>query len=131
MRSEVWVGTIEVSYFDAETTGTRKNAFTVVSAWATNAEDFRQKCERMLGSYGWKLLGVDKANPAPENYVFSDEVADMLERTRTNPNAIILWHLLHVPCDVNSINPCRVIGSWRLDLRTTLASRLLFCFVTG
>ena len=43
----------------------------------------------MLESYGWKLLGVDRANPAPEEGDFSEEVEDMLERTRGNPNAII------------------------------------------
>ena len=43
----------------------------------------------MLESYGWKLLGVDRANPAPEEGDFSEEVEDMLERIRGNPNAII------------------------------------------
>jgi hypothetical protein len=43
---------------------------------------------QMLESYGWKLLGVEKANPAPADYHVSDEVADMLERTRANKNAI-------------------------------------------
>jgi hypothetical protein len=89
MRSEIWVGTIEISYFDHDSPNIRKNAFTVVTTWASSAEEFCQKCNRMLESYGWKLLGVDKANPVPDNYVFSDEVADMLERTRVNPNAII------------------------------------------
>ena len=67
----------------------RKNAFTVVTTWASSVEEFRQKCELMLESYGWKLLGIDGANPAPDNYDYNAEVADQLERTRVNPNAII------------------------------------------
>jgi beta-galactosidase/beta-glucuronidase len=43
----------------------------------------------MSGNYGWKLLGVERANPVPEEGEFSEEVEDMLERTRTNPSAII------------------------------------------
>jgi hypothetical protein len=43
----------------------------------------------MLESYGWNLLGVEKSNPASLAHDYSDEVADMLERTRANPNAII------------------------------------------
>jgi hypothetical protein len=43
----------------------------------------------MLTSYGWKLIGVERANPVPDNGEFSEEVEDMLESTRSNPNAII------------------------------------------
>ena len=89
MHLEIWIGTIEISFFDWEKPEVRKNAFTVVTTWASNIEQFEQKCVLMLESYGWTLLGVDKANPAPIEGEFSEEVADMLERTRTNPNAII------------------------------------------
>lgn len=44
------------------------------------SKKFRQKCELMLESYGWKLLDIDRANPAPENYDYNEEVADQLER---------------------------------------------------
>ena len=43
----------------------------------------------MLESYGWKSLDIDKASPARDNYDYNEEVADQLERTRANPNAII------------------------------------------
>jgi hypothetical protein len=43
----------------------------------------------MLESYGWKLLGIDRANPVSDKDEFSEETEDMLERTRSNPNAII------------------------------------------
>ncbi len=86
---EIWIGTIEISYFDWDTPAVRKNAFTVVSTWACDSEQFAAKCKRMLESYGWHLLGVEKANPASILHDFSDEVEDMLERTKGNPNAII------------------------------------------
>ena len=58
-------------------------------------EEFREKCVRMLERYGWKLLDVEQANPVPNEGEFSEEVEDMLARTRTNPNASI-WTALSI-----------------------------------
>jgi predicted fused transcriptional regulator/phosphomethylpyrimidine kinase len=69
--------------------GAFRPAFTVVTTWAASADEFREKCIRILESYGWKLLEVDRANPVPDNVEFNEEVEDMLERTRSNPKAII------------------------------------------
>ena len=88
-QSDIWIGTIEISWIDENRPGVFHPAFTVVTTWATNAEEFREKCIRMLESYGWKLIEVDRANPVPDNVEFNEEVEDMLERTRSNPNAII------------------------------------------
>jgi hypothetical protein len=85
----IWIGTIEISWSDEKTPDVFRPAFTVVTTWATNAERFRDNCIRMLESYGWRLLGIEQANPVPEDGEFSEEVEDMLERTRINPNAII------------------------------------------
>jgi len=85
----IWIGTIEISWTDEAKPAGFRSAFTVVTTWAASSEEFREKCIRMLESYGWKLLNVARANPLPEQARFSDEVEDMLERTRTNPNAII------------------------------------------
>jgi hypothetical protein len=41
--------------------------------------------------------GVERARPAPEDGEFSEEVEDMLERTRNNPNAIIYGTLYSYP----------------------------------
>lgn len=43
----------------------------------------------MLESYGWKLLGVERFTPVSEDRDFSEEIEDLIDRTRTNPNAII------------------------------------------
>ncbi|PYT96252.1 MAG: hypothetical protein DMG36_00755 [Acidobacteria bacterium] len=88
-RPDIWIGTIEISWSDEKTPTVFRPAFTVVTTWATSPEEFREKCVRMLESYGWKLLDVERANPVPKDGEFSEEVEDMLERTRTNPNAII------------------------------------------
>jgi hypothetical protein len=88
-QPEIWIGTIEISWSDEKTPNVLRPAFTVVTTWATSSDEFREKCIQMLTSYGWKLLGVERANPVPNSGEFSEEVEDILERTRRNPNAII------------------------------------------
>jgi hypothetical protein len=85
----IWIGTVEISWSEEKTPTMFRPAFTVVTTWATGKEEFREKCARMLESYGWKLLDVERASPVPKDGEFSEEVVDMLERTRTNPSAII------------------------------------------
>ena len=70
-----------------ETPTVWKPAYTTVTTWACKAEEFSQKCTRMC--YGWKLLGIDQANPVSDEDEFSEETEDMLKRTKSNPNAII------------------------------------------
>jgi hypothetical protein len=86
---EIWIGTVEISYTRENAPTLFKPAFTVITTWASNAEEFREKCTRMLEHDGWKLIGVDRSNPVLEGDIFSEEVEEMLERTRHNPNAII------------------------------------------
>lgn len=87
-HSDIWIGTVEISWANENSPNVFQPAFTVVTTWASNAEEFREKCLRMLESYGWKLIDVERANPVPDDGEFSKEVEDMLERTRSNPNAI-------------------------------------------
>ena len=87
-QPQIWIGTIEIYYAHPET-NVWKPAFTTVTTWACNSEEFREKCTRMLGSYGWKLLGIERASPVSDEDEFSEETEDMLERTKSNPNAII------------------------------------------
>ena len=63
MQPEIWIGTVEISFANLDAPEAMKPAFTVVTTWATSSEEFRQKCSRMLESYGWKLLGVERLIP--------------------------------------------------------------------
>jgi hypothetical protein len=91
MQPVIWIGTMEISFTDHEGPSETKPkpAFTVVTTWATSPDKYGQKCKRMLEGYGWNLLGVERARPAPEDGEYSEAVPDVLERTRNNPNAII------------------------------------------
>jgi hypothetical protein len=99
MKREIWIGVIEISYnFDTVEMPNRTNslalnrresAVTVVTTWASGYEEYSHKCREMVESYGWTLLQVEKANVVSDDATFSEEVNDMLARTRGNPSAII------------------------------------------
>jgi hypothetical protein len=88
-QHEIWVGVVEISYSEDNAPSVFKHAFIVITTWASNSEEFHEKCIRMLESYGWKLIDVDQANPVIDSDAYNEEVEEMLERTRSNPNAII------------------------------------------
>jgi len=76
---QIWIGTIEISHTGEKTPNVFRPAFTVVTTWAVIAEEYREKCIRMLESYEWRLLDVERANRVPDNGTFSEEVEDMLK----------------------------------------------------
>ena len=47
-----------------------------------------EKCKRMVEGYDWTFLG-EKSSPASLSYEYSEDIADMLGRTRINPHAVI------------------------------------------
>jgi len=64
--------------------------FMNITMWADSKEGASLKIERYLNSFGWNLVEVDTADIIDEDSRLGDEVADMIDRTRDNPNAIIL-----------------------------------------
>jgi hypothetical protein len=106
----IWIGTIEISWSDEKKPDVFRPAFTGVTTWAVDPAEFRDKCTRMLESYGWKLPRVQRANPVPEQGEFSEEVEDMLERTRANPDAIIYGTFYSYPVMVNAFGQNSIGG---------------------
>lgn len=60
------------------------------TTWAASTETARLKIEDYLNSLGWNLVEVDKADVIDDDFQCGDAVADMIDRTRNNPSAIIL-----------------------------------------
>jgi hypothetical protein len=94
MQPQIWIGTIEIYYASPEAPSVWEPAFTTVTTWASNSEEFSQKCTRMLESYGWKLLGIDRANPVSDEDEFSEETEDMLERTKPIQTPLFTAHFI-------------------------------------
>jgi hypothetical protein len=80
MQLQIWIGTIEIYFANPETPTVWEPAFTTVPTWACNAEEFTDKCTRMLESYRWKLLGIDRANPVSDEDEFGDILTPRCEK---------------------------------------------------
>jgi hypothetical protein len=89
LMESMWLVVAEV-IAEAEGTSESEIGFMNITTWAVSKEDASSKIEKYLNSFGWSLVLVDKAEVIDEESGFGDEVADMVERTRNNPNAIIL-----------------------------------------
>ena len=64
--------------------------FMNITTWANSPESAGEKIRRYLESFGWHLVSVEKADVIDEDSQYGEDVSDMIERTRPNPNAIIL-----------------------------------------
>lgn len=64
--------------------------FMNVTTWANSKEAASAKIRRYLESLGWHLVSVEEAKVVNEDAEYGESVLDMIERTRSNPNAIIL-----------------------------------------
>ena len=57
---------------------------------ADSADSARTKIEAYFATFNWHIIRVQEAAPIREDFIYdSDEFADMIERAKTNPDAII------------------------------------------
>jgi hypothetical protein len=61
-----------------------------VTTWADSQETAGVKIQNYLESLGWHLVSVEQAHVVDEERKYGEVELDQIERTRTNPNAIIL-----------------------------------------
>ena len=89
MQEQVWVGTVELEYTAQDVPRRAKRAFTNITTWAGDYDEFCRKANQMLEHYGWRLLRVEQARPIRRGQDFGEELRDMIERTRANRSAVI------------------------------------------
>lgn len=85
----MWLVLIEVIAETGDPAGS-KIGFLNVTTWADAEESARIKIQQHLESHGWHLVSFEKAHRIEANATYGEEVAHMIERTRTSANAIIL-----------------------------------------
>jgi hypothetical protein len=84
------VAEIEVEPGDLNLEPGYNKGFMNVITWADSKDSIRDKLSRYLESFKWQLLSVDDVWPVDELSEYGEELAEMVERARQNPNAIIL-----------------------------------------
>lgn len=64
--------------------------FMNITTWADSNEQAVGKIRKYLETLGWHLVSVEKAHVVIEDGDYGGAELDQIERTRNNPNAIIL-----------------------------------------
>lgn len=67
-----------------------KIGFMNITTWGDSLDAAKLKIESYLRSFDWQVVSVERAELVDERLEYGEDMADMIERTRTNPNAIIL-----------------------------------------
>jgi hypothetical protein len=61
-----------------------------VTMWGDTEDSLRDRLAQCLESYRWYLISIEKADPIDESVEYPEETVDMINRTRDNPEAIIV-----------------------------------------
>ena len=90
----IWLVLTEILAPSGDTSPLEQLGFMNVTTWAESKEEAIDKIQKYLRTFDWQIVGVEEVTAIDETCECTSEVlADMIERTRNNPNAIILGTL--------------------------------------
>jgi hypothetical protein len=92
---ELWIGVVEVLTEESSAGNTR--AFTNVVTWASSTEDYSNTVTSVLSKYGWSVLGIENSRPTDNESDYDEEIVDIIDRARANPNACIFGTCYYYP----------------------------------
>ena len=87
---EIWMVCIELIAQTGDDGSPEKIGFRNITTWADSKETAVSKIRDYIESFGWHLVSVERARAVSEDGEYGDLELDQIERTRDNPNAIIL-----------------------------------------
>ncbi len=86
----MWLVVCEVSFEPGDLAGDDTKGFMRVTMWGPTGESLRERLAECLQSHGWHLISIEKVRRIDQDADYSDEIAEMIDRTRHNPDAIIV-----------------------------------------
>jgi hypothetical protein len=96
MKNELWIGLVEV-LTEPSSGGGNTRAFTSVVTWASSAATYATSVTEVFLKYRWTVLGVENARPVASENSFNEEIAEIIERAKNNPNACIFATFHYYP----------------------------------
>lgn len=93
---ELWIGVVEVLTEPSEGAGNTR-AFTNVVTWAESIASYLGCVTAVFEKYGWTVLGAENIRPVDPDDSYSDDVADVIEQAKPNPNACIFATFCYYP----------------------------------
>jgi nicotinamide riboside kinase len=92
---ELWTGRVELLTPPTEFGDTK--AFTNIVTWASDAQQFRDRVASVLEEYGWSLIDVEECGPVSRFNSLGEEVSEVVESAKVNPNACIYTTFHYYP----------------------------------
>ena len=93
---ELWIGVVEVLTEPSVGSGNTR-AFTNVVTWSNNASGYVDSVTDVFAKYGWPVLGTENERPVAGLTDFSEEITEIINRARDNPNACIFATFHYYP----------------------------------
>jgi hypothetical protein len=91
-RRELWKGLVELRRLpNSDLLHDVGGAFTYIVTWASDGVEFREKAECLADSLALYVFGVEHEHPVADDMdsPVSEEIADLIQRAESNPNAIL------------------------------------------
>ena len=85
----LWIITAEILLKSDDLPSGHTKGFTNVVTWAGSSKAAQQRVSEVLKSYEWEVLGIEAARPFDESRSYDDDLLDIIDQARTNPNACI------------------------------------------
>jgi len=86
----LWVITAEILVELGDLPSGDTKGFANIVTWADSPKTAQAKVSEVLQSYKWEVLGIEAARPFDESRSYDDDVLDIIDQARTNPNACII-----------------------------------------
>lgn len=87
----IWMLCIELIAQTGDDNSPSKIGFMNITTWADSKKTAEAKIQKYVESFGWHLVSVEKAHVVVnEDGKYGEVELDPIDRTRNNPNAIIL-----------------------------------------
>ena len=86
----LWVITAEILVEPGDLPSGETKGFANIVIWADSPKTAQQKVTEVLKSYKWEVFGIEAVRPFDESRRYDDNILDIVDQARTNPNACII-----------------------------------------
>jgi hypothetical protein len=86
----LWVITAEILVEPGDLPSGETKGFANIVTRADSPKTAQQKVSEVLKAYKWEVLGIEATRPFNGSRSYNDDVLDIVDQARTNPNACII-----------------------------------------
>ena len=87
---QLWIITAEIVVKPGDLASGDTIGFTNIVTWADSPKTAHKKVTEVLNSYGWEVLGIEASYRFDDSRSYDDDILDIVDQARTNPDACII-----------------------------------------